>query len=67
MPNRPVLTDDVVSAMFADCVRYFAERFFCVGAASDEEYMSACVSWVEGWVADAKARIPEGTICPSRR
>jgi hypothetical protein len=67
MPKRPVITDDVVAEMFADCLRYFAERFYCVGATSPDEYMAACVAWVEGWLVEARAMIAEGTICPSRR
>ena len=67
MPKQPNLTDEDVAIVFADCVRYFANRFYCLGAASNDEHLAACVSWVEGWLEQARTQIAPGTICPSRR
>lgn len=67
MPKKPELDDMEVAQVFADAVGWFAERFYCLGAASSDERMAACVDWVERWLVEARKTIAPGTICPSRR
>lgn len=64
-PKEPDI--EALALQFADAVIGLTRAFYCVGAASPDEFRAATVEYVRLWADIQERRIAPGTICPSRR